>query len=93
MGWLGKKRWIAATALVFAAGCLATHVDQPQLQFVEIPPAVRAAFLANYHSSAIRSITCEAKGTQYFYTLTYVDGDSRSHTVVLNEGGDEINQY
>jgi hypothetical protein len=93
MGRLGKTRWIAVLALVFAGGCTMSHPDQPQLSFVEVPPAVRAAFLMNYRSAGIQHITCEIKGNQYVYNLTYIDNDRKSHTVVLNEGGDEIDRY
>jgi hypothetical protein len=93
MGLLGKTRWIALLSLVMATGCGINHADQPQLAFAEVPPAVRAAFLANYRSTGIRRITCEIKGNQYIYDLTYIDNQNRSHTVVLNEGGDEIDRY
>ena len=61
--------------------------NQPQLAFMEVPPAVRAAFAANYQSAAVQHVTCEIKGNQYVYNLTYIDNDHKSHTVVLNEGG------
>ncbi len=93
MGWLGKKRWIAMLALVAITGCGMNHADQPQLAFAEVPPAVRAAFLANYGTAGIRRITCEIRGNQYIYDLTYIDNKKQSHTVVLNEGGDEIDRY
>jgi hypothetical protein len=89
----GKTRWIALFALVFFTGCAMNHPDQPQLAFMEVPPAVRAAFLMNYRSATVEHITCEIKGNQYVYNLTYVDNDHKSHTVVLNEGGDEIDRY
>jgi len=88
-----RIRSIALCILISVSGCAMSHPDQPQLAFMEVPPAVRAAFLMNYPSAGIQHITCEIRGNQYVYNLTYVDNDRKSHTVVLNEGGDEIDRY
>ena len=71
----GKTRWIATAVLFAAAGCNMTPVEQPQLMFWQMPPAVQAAFTANYPKAIIQNITCESKGGQYNYVITYQGED------------------
>jgi hypothetical protein len=88
-----KLRRFAALALMVCGGCLWNRPPALQLAFVEIPPAVRSAFIANYPGASIRGITCEADGGQYYYTIVYQDSHSLRHSVMLNEGGDEVNRF
>ena len=90
---IGVTRWIAPAALVFSTGCLGVHTGQASCSLLKCPRPCRAQFMANYPSSTIRGITCQAIGGQYYYTVEYVDSDRKSHTIVLNEGGDEVNRY
>jgi hypothetical protein len=90
---LGKLRRFAPLALVVCGGCLWNRPPAPQLAFVEIPPAVRSAFIANYPGARIRGITCDADGGQYYYTIVYQDSHNLRHAVQLNEAGDEVNRF
>jgi hypothetical protein len=89
---VGARR-IASLALLACGGCLFNRQPALQLAFVEIPPAVRSAFIANYPNASIRSITCEADGGQYYYMIVYEDSHNNRHTVLLNEAGDEVNRF
>jgi hypothetical protein len=90
---IGKMRRFAPLAMAVCGGCLFNRQPSPQLAFVEIPPAVRSAFIANYPGASIRGITCEADGGQYYYLIVYQDSHNGRHTVELNEGGDEVNRF
>jgi hypothetical protein len=84
----GKRRWIAA--LVFCVSCQSASFPVREIQFFQAPPAVQAAFLAYYPGAFIQKISRETRQNQDYYSFTFIDNEKFKHTVVLNEGGDQI---
>jgi hypothetical protein len=90
---------VLAAALLAATGCQMMSGDQPQLAFTQMPPAVQSAFMQDYPNATIQKITCETRGGQYYYVITYQGDDTAgsaakgTHTVTMNEGGDQVDKH